>query len=44
MSQKTRVLVCGGRDYDPTKVEDWLDKFDMHGPNLDVIIEGGASR
>lgn len=37
-----RVLVCGGRDYDPFKVEDWLDKFDMYGPNLDVIIEGGA--
>lgn len=37
-----KVLVCGGRDYDAQKVEDWLDKFDLHGPNIDCIIEGGA--
>lgn len=37
-----RVLVCGGRDYSPELVVLWLDGFDLHGPNLDVIIEGGA--
>lgn len=37
-----RILVCGGRNYDPLKVEDWLDGYYSITEKPTIVIEGGA--
>lgn len=38
-----KVLVCGGRDYDPLKAEEWLYNYYSDKEKPSEIIEGGAS-
>lgn len=38
-----KVLVCGGRDYDPLKAEAWLENYYLDKEKPSEIIEGGAS-
>lgn len=38
-----RILVCGGRNYDPLKVEDYLNEYFKYRPRPDGVIEGGAT-
>jgi hypothetical protein len=42
LESKLKVLICGGRDYDPCKVQTWLDKF-PEKKMISSIIQGGAT-